>query len=161
MSIAAFYRTYIPFVQEWSYYDRGVAVNAQTVPTWVKVNVQPFKQGLMFDLKDVGTVYNDWKTIYTRVIPVYDLEGIPKTATLNKTYAYYNGKWYAVTATQDWTTPGRAPKHYKYLAVAPTGSGAITWPEPIPFATLVENFEAAVRELQQTSIVFTQLTQEN
>lgn len=161
MSIAAFYRNYIPFVQQWSYFDFGETVTAQTPPTWVKSNIQPFKQGLMFNLTEVGTVYNDWKTIYTRVIPVFDLEGIPPTATLNGTYAYYNGRWYAVTATQDWTTPGRAPKHYKYLAVASTGQGAITWPEPVPLGTLVENFEAAVRELQQTSIVFTQLIQEN
>ena len=160
MSIAAFYRTYIPFVQNWSYYNRGEPVNVQTPPTWVKVNIQPFKQGLVFNVADVGTIYSDWKTIYARNIPEFDLEGIPPTASLLGTYVYYNGRWFSVTATQDWTTPGRAPKHYKYLAVASTGQGAISWPEPIPLATLVENFEAAVRELQQTSIVLTQLTEE-
>lgn len=160
MSIAAFYRNYVPFVQEWTYFSFGETVTTQTPPTWVKVNIQPFKQGLMSNLTGYGTVYNDWKTIYARVIPVFDLEGIPPTAALNGTYAYYNGRWFAVTATQDWTTPGRAPKHYKYLAVASTGQGAITWPEPVPLGTLVEDFEAAVREIQQTSIVFNELTQE-
>ena len=160
MSIAAFYRTYIPFVQNWSYYDRGDPVNVQTQPTWVKVNIQPFKQGLMFDMTDVGAIYSDWKTIYARSIPEFEVEGFPPDAKLLGTYAYFGGRWFAVTATQDWTTAGRAPKHYKYLAVASTGSGAISWPEPIPFASLVENFEAAVRELQQTSILLTELTEE-
>lgn len=161
MSIAAFYRTYIPFVQSRSFYQDGRPEEVQTPPTWVKVNVQPFKQGLVVDPTLAGTIYNDWKTIYTRNLPEFDLEGIPPNADLMGTYAYYDGRWYTVTATQDWTTPGRAPKHYKYLAIATTGVEAITWPEPVPLGTLVEDFEAAVRELQQASIVFTQLTQEN
>lgn len=160
MSIAAFYRNYVPFVQTWTYFSSGNSVEVQTPPTWVKVNVQPFKQGLQFDLSQTGAIYNDWKTVYARVIPVFDLEGIPANASLFGTYAYIQGRWFAVTATQDWTTPGRAPKHYKYLAVASTGQGAITWPEPIPLGTLVESFEMAVRELQQTSIVLTELTQD-
>ena len=160
MSIAAFYRNYVPFVQAYSYTESGRPVEVQTPPTWVKVNVQPYKQGLQLDLTQTGIIYSNWRTVYARTIPVFDLEGIPSNAGLTGTYVYIQGRWYAATATQDWTTPGRAPKHYKYLAVASTGQGAITWPEPIPLGTLVDSFEAAVREIQQTSIVFTELTQD-
>lgn len=160
MSIAAFYRNYVAFVQTYSYFFEGENVEVQTPPTWVKVNIQPAKAGILLNLSDYGTVFKDWKTVYARSIPEFDLEGIPSNATLNGTYAFIEGRWFAVTGTQDWTTPGRAPKHYKYLAIASTGQGAINWPEPIPFASLVLNFEAAVREVQQTSIVLTELTQE-
>ena len=161
MSIAAFYRTYVPFVESYAYYESGREVESQTPPTWVKVNVQPYKQGLQLDLEQTGIIFSNWKTVYARSIPVFDRENIPQNATLTGTYAYIQGRWFAVTATQDWTTPGRAPKHYKYLAVASTGQGAITWPEPIPLGTLVEDFEKAVREIQQTSAVLTELTQED
>lgn len=160
MSIAAFYRTYVPFVRTYSYYDEGDNVEVQTPPTWVKINLQPFKQGIQLDVTQTGNIYKNWKTAYARTIPVYDLSGIPSGATMNGEYFYYKGQWFAVTADQDWTTPGRAPKHYKYLAIASTGQGAITWPEPVPLGTLVDEFEAAVREIQQTSIVLTELLEE-
>lgn len=160
MSIAAFYRTYVPFVRTYSYYSEGSPVEVQTPPTWVKINLQPFKQGIQLDVTQTGNIYKNWKTAYARTIPVYDLSGIPSGATMNGEYFYYNGQWFAVTADQDWTTAGRAPKHYKYLAIAQTGQGAITWPEPVPLGTLVDEFEAAVREIQQTSIVLTELLEE-
>ena len=147
MSIAAFYRTYVPFVRTYSYYDEGNNVEVQTPPTWVKINLQPFKQGVQLDPAATGNIYKNWKTAYVRAIPVYDLTGIPSNATMNGEYFYYNGQWFAVTADQDWTTAGRAPKHYKYLAIAQTGQGAIQWPEPVPLGQLVENFEAVIREL--------------
>lgn len=154
MSIAAFYRTYIPFVETYSYYEEGEGREENTPPVWMKVNIQPYKQGLQFDLTQTGVIYNDWKTIYSRGVPEYDTSNIPADATLLGTHAYFGGQWYAVTATQDWTTPGRAPKHYKYLAIAQTGQAAIDWPEPVPLGTLVDSFEAAVRELQQAVIIY-------
>ena len=56
MSIAAFYRNYVPFVQAYSYNQSGRPVEVQTPPTWVKVNVQPYKQGLQFDLTQTGII---------------------------------------------------------------------------------------------------------
>lgn len=159
MSIAAFYRTYVPFVQEWSFYSEGDPVTVQTPPTWVKVNIQPWKSGIVLDLSSAGTIFKDWRAVYARSIPEFDLTGIPSGATLNGTWYYYNGQWFTATATQDWTTPGRAPKHYKYQAIASTGVDAITWPAPIPMAQLVEQFENVVWELQQlTPIVLEELT---
>lgn len=151
MSIAAFYRTYVPFVQSYSYFSEGDPVEVQTPPTWIKVNIQPWKTGIVLDLETQGTIFKDWRAVYARTIPVYDMTGIPEGATLLGTYYYYGGQWFTATATQDWTTPGRAPKHYKYQAIASTGQGAITWPEPIPLATLVEQFENVVWELQQVT----------
>lgn len=149
MSIAAFYRTYVPFVRTYSYYSEGRNVDVETPPTWVKINLQPFKQGVQLDPAATGNIYKNWKTAYVRAIPVYDLTGIPSNATMNGEYFYFKGQWFAVTADQDWTTAGRAPKHYKYLAIAQTGQGAIQWPEPTPLGQLVEDFEAVIRELQQ------------
>lgn len=159
MSIAAFYRTYVPFVRTYSFYSEGDNVEVQTPPTWVKINLQPFKQGVQLDPAATGNIYKNWKTAYVRAIPVYDLTGIPSNATMNGEYFYFKGQWFAVTADQDWTTAGRAPKHYKYLAIAQTGQGAIQWPEPTPFGQLVENFEAVIRELHQlTPLVIEELT---
>lgn len=157
MSIAAFYRTYVPFVKTYGYFVDGRAVEVQTPPTWVKINLQPYKQGIQLDVTQSGNIYKNWKTAYARTIPVYDLSGIPSDAKMNGEYFHYKGQWFAVTADQDWTTASRAPKHYKYLAIASTG---ITWPEPVPLGTLVDEFEAAVREIQQTSIVLTELLEE-
>ena len=71
MSIAAFYRNYVPFVQAYSYNQSGRPVEVQTPPTWVKVNVQPYKQGLQFDLTQTGIIFSNWKTVYARTIPVF------------------------------------------------------------------------------------------
>jgi|SRR5690554_220890 len=157
MSIAAFYRTYIPFMEVHSYYEGGKPKFWLTPPTWVKSNLQPFKQGLMGSLTDVGTIYTDWKTLYVRTPPEYDLSGKPSTAEYMRTVVYIGGRWFDVTATQDWTTAGRAPKHLKYIAVATTVPDGAEWPEPIPLASLVAEFESAVRELQQTTVIVNEL----
>lgn len=157
MSIAAFYRTYIPFMDVYSYYEGGKAQFWLTPPTWVKGNLQPFKQGLMFDLTDVGVIYTDWKTLYVRTPPTFDLTGQPEQSQRTRTVIYIGGRWYEVTATQDWTTAGRAPKHLKYVAVATTVPDGEVWPEPVPLASLVAKFDAAVRELQQTTVIVNEL----
>lgn len=157
MSIAAFYRTYIPMMEIHSYYEGGKSQFWFTPPTWVKGNLQPFKQGLMGNLTDVGVIYRDWKTLYIRTIPEYDLTDKPEQAQYLRTVVYINGRWFDVTATQDWTTAGRAPKHYKHIAVATTVPDGEVWPEPVPMASLVAKFEAAVRELQQTTVIVDEL----
>lgn len=157
MSIASFYRTHVPFMEIHSYYEGGKAQFWLTPPTWVKGNLQPFKQGLMGDLTDVGVIYTDWKTLFVRTTPVFDLTGLPEQALYTRTVIFIGGRWFEVTATQDWTTAGRAPKHYKYLAVATTAPEGTEWPEPVPLASLVAKFEAAVRELQQTTVIVNEL----
>lgn len=157
MSIAAFYRTYIPFIEIHSFYSGGKAQFWLSPPTWVKGNLQPFKQGLMMNMADVGAIYTDWKTLYVRKTPEFDLTGRPEQAEYLRAVVYINGRWFDVTATQDWTTAGRAPKHYKYIAVATTVPDGEVWPEPVPLASLVARFESAVRELQQTTVIVNEL----
>ena len=157
MSIAAFYRTHIPFMEIYSYYVDGRAQFWFTSPTWTKGNLQPFKQGLMGSLDEVGTIWTDWKTLYVRKLPEFDYTERPQDAGYLRTVVYIAGRWYEVTATQDWTTAGRAPKHKKYLAVATKVPEGEVWPEPVPMASLVASFEAAVRELQQTTIIVDEL----
>ena len=44
MSIAAFYRTWIPFVTTYTYLSEGSPVFVTTEPYFIKGNIQPFKQ---------------------------------------------------------------------------------------------------------------------
>lgn len=157
MSIAAFYRSYIPLVATYTILSEGRQVLYYTPPQWMKCNMQPFKQGFMTELTEVGNIWRDWKVLYMRQQPVFDLTDIPEEASYSSTHAYYEGRWYAITATQDWSTAGRAPKHLKYLAVAVKTPDAPEIPVPVPLGTLVDRFEAAVRELQQVTDIVEQL----
>lgn len=153
MSIAAFYRTYTPFMGQYSYRIQGRTETLYSSPIWLKSNIQPFRQGLQLDLEATGTIYTDWKTVYTRQSPVYEPPTPPAGAEdfkFVRHLIYIQGDWYAVTGSQDWRLSGRAPKHLKHLVVTESGSTIAGLPEPIPFATLVAQFESVVRELEQT-----------
>lgn len=161
MSIAALYRNWLPFTQRYTYFDGGESVEGFLPLVYIKGNVQPWKQGLLGSLTEVGTIYKDYKTLYIKKEPVFDFSGVPVGATLDENpIVYWDGKWFNVQGNQDWTTAGRAPKHFKYLAIRRTvGPGDDPIPDPTPLPELVEAFELVVSELHiLTPIVINAIT---
>lgn len=159
MSIAAFYRNWVPFVTTYGRYVSGVFVTFTTKPYFVKGNIQPFKQGTLFNLADYGSSYKNYRTLYLRKLPIY--ADLPTDAAQVKTYAWISGDsqagqqggWYVVITSKDWTKAGRAPKHYEFDALytasdQPKSEGSPLG-EPVPFPDLVDQFEAVIRELHQ------------
>lgn len=161
MSIAAFYRNWVPFVTTYSYYDddTGENVIVTTEPYFVKGNIQPFKQGTMFSLAEYGTSYKNYRTLYLKKTPVYI--DLPPDVSQLKTYAWVSGDsqvgqqqgWYVIIASKDFTKAGRAPKHYVfdciYTATDQPGPEGSPLGEPVPFPELVDSFEAVIRELHE------------
>lgn len=169
MSIAAFYRNWVPFVTTYGYYVDGDFQEFLTEPFFVKGNIQPFKQGTLFSLADYGTSYKNYRTLYLRDLPAYG--DLPPQATQVKTYAWIEGNsqvgqqrgWYVVIASKDYTKAGRAPKHFEfdalYTATDQPGGDVNPLGEPVPMPDIVDAFEAVVRELHQlTPIVIEELT---
>lgn len=155
MSIAAFYRDWVPFVTSYGHYVDGDFVEVITDPYFVKGNIQPFKQGTMFTLDQFMTSYKNYRTLYLRHEPVY--ADLPSDAQQVKTYAYITGNtqvgdvngWYVIIASKDYTKAGRAPKHYEYSALYTTTDQPAGVGEPTPMADLVDSFEAVIRELHE------------
>lgn len=169
MSIAAFYRTWIPFVTTYGMYVGGNFVTFTTSPYFVKGNIQPFKQGTMFTLADYGSSYKNYRTMFLRKLPIF--EDLPEGAQQVKTYAWITGDtqigqqqgWYVVIASKDYTKAGRAPKHYEfdalYTSTDQPGPEGSPLGEPVPMPELVDAFEAVIRELHElTPIVIEELT---
>lgn len=169
MSIAAFYRSWVPFVTTYGYYSEGDFITVTTDPYFVKGNIQPFKQGTLFNLADYGSSYKNYRTLFLRKLPQYI--DLPAGAQQVKTYAWISGNsqvgqqegWYVVIASKDYTKAGRAPKHYEfdalYTATDQPGPEGSPLGEPVPFPELVDRFEAVIRELHTlTPIVIEELT---
>jgi hypothetical protein len=151
MSIAAFYRNWFPFTQRYTYFDEGDLVEGFLPLVYVKGNIQPWKQGLIGTLTETGVIYKDYKSLYLKNFPVFDTSGVPVGATLDENpVVYWDGKWFDVNGNQDWTSPGRAPKHHKLLCIRrPVGPGDDPIPDPTPIPELVDAFELIVSELHQ------------
>lgn len=153
MSIAAFYRNWVPFVTTYGHYVDGDFITVTTAPYFVKGNIQPFKQGTMFTLDQFSTSYKNYRTLFLRHAPVYP--DLPSDAEQVKTYAYIEGKtqvgdangWYVIIANKDYTKAGRAPKHYEYYGLYTTTDQPEGVGVPTPMPELVDSFEAVVREL--------------
>lgn len=154
MSIAAFYRNWVPFVTTYGYYVDGDWVAFTTAPYFVKGNIQPFKQGTMFSLEQYGTSYKNYRTLFLRHAPLYN--DLPPQAEQVQTFAYIEGNtqvgsvsgWYTIIASKDYTTAGRAPKHFEYDCLyTPPTPGETPIPPPVPMPELVDMFEAVIREL--------------
>lgn len=154
MSIAAFYRQWVPFISEYS------LVNQPTIrsePVWIKGNVQPFKKGQVLDYTEYGTIVKNYKTLYTSKEPDYEID-LPEGYRKERDLFYHKGRWYACNSFEDFTTLGRAPKHIKWMGVALGDSDQKDYPQPIPFGELVSSFENVVRELEQlTPIVIEEI----
>lgn len=151
MSIAAFYRTWVVFTRSYSYYEKGVAKTGYLPFEYIKGNVQPWKQGVVTNLTEVGVIYKDYRTLYLKKQPTLSTTGIPAGAVVSENpLVYFEGNWYDVQGGQDWTLAGRAPKHFKYLCIRNNpGPGSAAIPEPTPMPMLVESFTAIVNELNQ------------
>ena len=156
MSIAAFYRNWVPFVTTYGMYVDGRFVTFTTAPYFVKGNIQPFKQGTMFTLADYGSSYKNYRTLFLKNPPIYN--DLPAGAEQVKTFAYIEGNtqvgsvngWYTIIASKDYTTAGRAPKHFEYDCLfVPTTPGETPIPPPVPMPDLVDRFEAVIRELHE------------
>lgn len=166
MSIAAFYRDWVPFVTSYGYYVDGRFETFVTQPYFVKGNIQPFKTGTMFSLSEFASSYKNYRTLYLRQPPVY--ADLPPQATQVQTFAYITGNtqvgevqgWYLIIASKDYTRAGRAPKHYEYSALYSGGTpGDDPIPPPVLMPDLVDAFEAVIRELHElTPIVIEELT---
>lgn len=151
MSIKQFYRSNIAFVQMYSMWVDGEAVNTYTKPVWYKGNVQPYKDGNMVTLEEALTRFQQWRVLYTKFKPEIDTTDVPTDAQYGATYFYFEGNWYKYQAEQDWTTAGRGVKHWKVLALTSKEiNREVDVDPPVPVADLVENFEAIVSELNQT-----------
>lgn len=168
MSIAAFYRNWVPFVTTYGHYVAGDFVTVTTSPIFVKGNIQPFKQGTLFDLETYGSSYKNYRTLYLRHLPIYP--DLPSDAQQVKTYAWITGNsqagvqegWYVIIVSKDYTQAGRAPKHYVFDCIYTTtdqpGPEGSPLGEPVPMPELVDRFEAVIRELHElTPIVLEDL----
>lgn len=156
--ISALYRTNVAFTQAYQIIISGEPTQVYTPVVWYKGNVQPYKQGITGSLTDAGTVFKDWRSLYTKVFPEADTSQIPPDAQIGELYVYFDGSWYSAQAVQNWSIQARGVQHFKYLLVR-AAAGAQPPFTPVPFAGLVSQFEAATRELEQTAPLVEQVTQ--
>lgn len=148
MSIKAFYRQHVAFMESYSHYKDGEPVTTSTPPVWGKGNLQPWKQGIVTETVDAGVFFRDFKVLYVKHKPLFDLTGIPEKSTKLASYFYVDGVWYLYKAEQDWSTQAQGVKHWKVLGVK-NSSNTNPFPDPIPVADLVQRLENQVNELEQ------------
>lgn len=110
-----FYRDHVAFYAEYGYRDplTGSWIEGYTDPVIQRVNIQPFKDGEMLTFAESTTYYQKgYKKVYTKELPVFP-ENPPENSAI---LFYFNGEFYQVKGSMNYTTPGRGPKHYKLLA---------------------------------------------
>ena len=152
MSTKALYRTNVAVVETYSGWVDGESATWVSPIAWTKGNLQPYKQGIMQSIDEVGIHFSDWRVLYIKSFPEIDYSTKPSEITQKgKTYFYYEGSWYDVQGEQDWTMQARGVKHYKLLAVKSKEPPANLVGELTPTANLVENLEYAVNELAQVN----------
>jgi hypothetical protein len=165
MSIAAFYRNWLPFVITYGTFVEGDFVTVVTPPVFVKGNIQPFKSGTLLTLSEVGIAFKNYRTLYLRNLP--PMPELPEGASTVKAYVWLEGNtiigapkgWYVVTSSKDYTLAGRAPKHYEMTALFSASDQPPDTGEPTPLPSLVDEFESIVSELHiLTPIVLEVLT---
>lgn len=157
MSIAAFYRTWLPVVAHYTYMDTGRPENYYTPVTYIKGNIQPWKAGeAVQPLTGGGLQFNDYQLAYIKKEPVFDLTNLPAGAKFVRLFTYLDNKWFAIMNNQNWTRAGRAVKHNKWFISATSGATAPSIPTPTPFGELVDSFDSAIRELQQVTPILTE-----
>ena len=155
MSKKALYRIDVAFIQAYSAFSDGESVTSYTDTVWTKGNIQPYKQGFTVESTEAGYRYNDWRVLYVKEFPDFDLSSVLPDAELFRTYVYYEGNWYYVQSDQDWSTQARGVKHRKLIiekTLAPEGIAT-----PTPFNNLVEDFENAINELEQASTLINEV----
>lgn len=149
MSKKGLYRTDVALLQSYSKLEDGESVEIFSEVLWTKGNVQPWRQGVVFDLGQEGIRFNDYRVLYTRNMPPFP--PIPTGATKSLIHVYVDGRWYVVSGEQDYTMQAKGYKHYKLLLMkSPKPEGI---PNPVPVGNLVSDFQRVVEELKQTSII--------
>ena len=157
MSKKGLYRTDVAYMENYSGYTDGEAVTTYSEPTWIKGNIQPWKQGITNVLIDVGFRFKDWRVLYTKGKPTVTFtQPIPSDARKGVTNVYYDGAWYNVVSEQDWSTQAKGVKHYE-LILERLDSPPEGVPNPVPVNNLVRDFERAIQELNQTTIIIEDL----
>ena len=153
MSKKGLYRTDVAYMENYNSWDDGEAVTIYSEPTWIKGNIQPWRQGITNELIDAGFRFKDWRVLYTRGKPIATYtQPIPSDAIKGVTNVYYEGAWYNVVSEQDWSTQAKGVKHYE-LILERLDSPPSGVPNPVPVNNLVRDFERAVQELKQTTII--------
>jgi len=159
MSISAFYRTWVPTVSQWGYYNMtGDFVEVYSDFKYFKGNIQPFKKGYGLENTTTGSLlFLEYYLLYTREEVAFEQpSSIPAEATdveMVYRWFYFDGKWYTIQGDENWAVSGRAPKHFKYSGKYQSGQGYVgnDVGDPVPLPELVSEFEAVVRELNQVS----------
>lgn len=155
MSKKALYRIDVAFMQAYSIYSDGESVTSYTDVVWTKGNIQPYKQGLTVESVDAGYRYNDWRVLYIREMPEFDLSNLLPNTEPSRVYVYYEGNWYYIQSDQDWSTQARGVKHRKLLIEKTQPPEGVA--TPTPFNNLVEDFENAINELEQASTLINEV----
>lgn len=138
----------------------GQAEEWFTPVVYTKVNMQPWRRGYAIENEVGGFYFTGYEVLFMKEDITYDLSELPidiDPESETREYAYVDGKWYVVEATQSWTRSSRKGKHYKkFVVTSPTIETQIPKEfrsAPTPLASLTDNFGEAVRELQQTTII--------
>lgn len=156
MSKKGLYRIDVAFLDTYSGYQDGEPVTVTTDVVWIKGNMQPWNKGITVDITTAGDVFKDWRTLYTKELPNLTIsQPLPPSPQKGSSYVYYDAKWYKIIGTQDWSNQAKGVKHFELLlqkSVAPDGV-----PNPIPVNNLVRDFERAIQELNQTTIIIEDL----
>lgn len=151
MSIAAFYRTEIPMVQEWGYYESGTFKKSFSDIVYTKGNVQPWKEGERVNNPAGGVYFSEYTIIYIKEIPEFTTTLPPDidSLALVGTRVWIEDRWFNITGTQNWRRAGRGPKHYKLQANYTTGPGIVYPPTPETSQRTVEALFNETYELEQ------------
>lgn len=160
MSIAAFYRTELAFIQSWTYYDdKGRVQTVWTGIEYTKANVQPWKQGATTVMAAPSDYFADYGVVYIRNMPVYtapEIGGIHEGTeiTINGEYVWLDNQWYSIIGKQNWQRPGRGPKHWKLLINYTQTPNDDKPPTPNTSLRTVEGLENETYELEQAVKLF-------
>lgn len=152
MSIAAFYRTWVPVVPRYTYFQDGDSVEVFGPTVYFKGNIQPWKSGLNLDISQVGIVFSDFLRFYSKQKVTFvtppEVNPDPGVTVAVVWWFWFKGRWYNTQGEQDWSVAGRAPKHFQYLGKF-TSNDQPEVGEPTPFPELVDAFALVVSELHQ------------
>lgn len=152
MSIAAFYREWLPVKRKYTYFLSGKSEELYSEVIWFKCNVQNWKTGQLQDVTQIGTLIKDYRRLYMKTEPVIPVPTPPVGATAfteSDTMIYLDGDWYFLNGAEDWSRAGRGVKHFRWniqrYTIQPTD------PEPLPMAQIVDDFALVVSELTQVT----------
>lgn len=157
MSIAAFYRNWIPFARAFTYFDPETMDEVTEYHiVHVKGNIQPFKGGLTIDIQQHITDMQAYRVVYTKksIRNLWDDITIGQPGEYAFFYDVEEGQWFRVEGKENWKRPGRNPKHHKYTGRY-SEQTTIAIGEPTPMPELVDKFEAVVAELHNLIPVLT------